>query len=45
MDPLLLAITDFVNAMLQGGIPDGVHPCIFGGSLTALAKSGGGCAL
>jgi hypothetical protein len=41
-DPLLLAITDFINLVLAGKAPEAVRPILFGGALTALQKSGGG---
>ena len=41
-DPLLQAITDFINMMLEGRTPDRVRPIIFGASLLALTKRCGG---
>jgi hypothetical protein len=41
-DPLLEAITDFINLILDGRTPEEVRPILFGGSLTALNKKGGG---
>ena len=40
-DPLLLAITDFINVVLAGKTPEAVRPIIFGGALTALQKNSG----
>jgi len=40
--PLLEKITDFVNIVLEGKTPKRVRPILFGGSLTALRKVGGG---
>ena len=42
VDPTLEAITELVNIMLAGKVPEFVRPLLFGGSLTALAKKGGG---
>ena len=41
-DPLLLAITDFINLVLAGKTPEAVRPILFGGALTALQKNSGG---
>ena len=41
-DPLLEALTDFINLILEGRTPGEVRPILFGGSLTALNKKGGG---
>jgi Reverse transcriptase (RNA-dependent DNA polymerase) len=41
-EALLEAITDLVNVMLEGRIPESVRPVIFGGSLMANQKKGGG---
>ena len=41
-DPLLLAITDFINVVLAGKTPEAVRPILFGGALTALQKNSGG---
>ena len=40
--PLLDAITSFVNLILEGRVPLAVRPVLFGASLTALNKKGGG---
>ena len=40
--PLLEAITDLVNLLLSGEVPQFVRASLFGGSITALAKKGGG---
>lgn len=39
---LLISITDFVNAMLQGRAPSSVQPTLFGGALSAFSKKTGG---
>ena len=39
---LLEAITDLVNLLLSGEVPQFVRASLFGGSITALAKKGGG---
>ena len=39
---LLTAITSFTNRLLKGECPPDVHPLLFGGALTALAKKDGG---
>ena len=41
-NPLLEAITDLVNLLLSGEVPQFVRASLFGGSITALAKKGGG---
>ena len=41
-DPLLLAITDLINALLDGKVRAHVRPIIFGGILLAISKKGGG---
>ena len=41
-DSLLKAVTDLVNLLLDGRVPAAVQPILFGGSLTALQKKGGG---
>ena len=40
--PLLSSITTFVNLLLSGKVPNIVRPFLFGGSITALNKKGGG---
>ena len=42
IDPLLEAITNLVNLLLGGGVPEFVRESLFGGSLTAISKKGGG---
>ena len=37
-DPLLLAITDLINALLDGKVPAHVRHIIFGGTLLAISK-------
>ena len=41
-DPLLEAVTRFVNLMLEGKTPEQIRPALFGGALTALQKNCGG---
>lgn len=41
-DPLLQSITDFSNLLLEGKTPQLVRPVLFGASLIALSKKGGG---
>ena len=41
-NPLLEAITDLVNLLLSGEVPQFVRASLFGGSITALAQEGGG---
>ena len=40
--PLLLAITDLINLLLAGDTPTCVRATLFGGSITAISKKGGG---
>ncbi len=42
VNPLLEAITDLVNLLLSGEVPRFVRATLFGGSITAIAKKGGG---
>jgi len=39
---LATSLTNFVNLVLSGGVPDPVRPCFFGASLIPFAKKGGG---
>ena len=41
-NPLLEAITDLVNLLLSGEVPQFVRASLFGGYITALAKKAGG---
>ena len=41
-DSLLESVTDFINLMLAGRVPERVRPILFGGRLTALKKKDGG---
>ena len=41
-DSLLESVTDFINLMLAGRVPERVRPILFGGRLTALKKKYGG---
>ena len=40
--PLLSSITAFINVLLAGNVPSSVRPFLYGGSITALNKKGGG---
>ena len=40
--PLLMAITDLINLLLAGDTPTCVRVTLFGGSITAISKKGGG---
>ena len=40
--PLWEAITDLINFLLSGGVPQFARATLFGGSITAIAKKGGG---
>jgi len=41
-DPLLEAITDLVNMLLEGRVPALMCPILYGGALTTISKKGGG---
>ena len=41
-EPILEAITDLVNLLLAGHAPTSVRAALFGASLTAILKKGGG---
>jgi len=41
-EPLLLALANFINLLLEGTCPNTVQPFLFGGNLIALQKKDGG---